>query len=65
MADLGSRHRRDAVSLVMGLLMLGVAGLFLVGDLASGVDLRWAGPVVLIGIGLIGLAASVRRRQPR
>jgi hypothetical protein len=66
MADLGTRHARDAVSLVLGLVFLSVAGLFLLTDLTDvQVDLRWTGPAVLIGIGLIGLMASVRRRGPR
>ncbi len=56
------RHRPDVVSLVFGLLLLAVAGLYLVTDLSSrSVDLRWVTPVVLIGIGVIGLAGSARR----
>jgi hypothetical protein len=58
---LGRRHRRDAVSLVTGLLLLAVAGLFLVSDAGGvAVDIRWLAPVVLIGIGLVGLLASAR-----
>lgn len=65
MADLGKRHQRDAVSLVLGLLLIAVAALFLVHDLGStDLDLRWVSPVVLIGVGVAGLAASVRRRPP-
>ena len=57
-----ARHARDAVSLVMGLLLMAVAGWFLLTDLTDvDVDLRWTGPAVLIGVGLLGLAASVRR----
>lgn len=63
MADLGSRHAPDGVSLVLGLLLIAVAALFLVADISDGgVDLRWVGPVVLIVIGGAGLAASMRRR---
>jgi hypothetical protein len=66
MREPATRHRRDVVSLVMGLLLLAVAGLFLLVDLADRApDMRWAGPLVLIGIGVVGLAASVRRRDPR
>jgi hypothetical protein len=58
------RHPRDVVSLVLGLLVLAVAGLFLLADLGGrSVDLRWAGPVSLITVGALGLAASVRRRS--
>jgi hypothetical protein len=66
MADPGkrlARHAVDAVSLVLGLFLLAVGGLFLATDL-SDVDLRWTAPVVLIAIGLAGLVASVRRREP-
>jgi fatty acid desaturase len=63
MAELGKRHRRDALSLVFGLLMLAVATLFLASDAGgAAVDLRWLAPVVLIGIGLLGLLASTRPR---
>ncbi|MCU1592574.1 MAG: hypothetical protein JWP11_3830 [Frankiales bacterium] len=63
MAERTGRHARDAVSLVMGLFLMAVAGLFLVADLTDqGTDLRWTGPAVLIGIGALGLAASARRR---
>ena len=64
MADLTSRHRRDVVSLVTGLLFMAGAGLFLLTDATqANVDLRWAGPAVLIGVGALGLLASVRRRS--
>ena len=66
MAELGPRHARDAVSLVLGLLLLSVAALYLVHDLSDvHLDLRWVGPALLIGIGLAGLGGSVRRRDPR
>jgi hypothetical protein len=57
-----SRHERDDVSLLGGLLLVLVAGLYLLADLtAVSVDLRWAVPAVLIGGGLAGLAGSLRR----
>jgi hypothetical protein len=64
MAEIAKRHSRDAVSLVMGLLLMAVAGLFLAGD-AGGVDvnLHWMAPVTLIGIGLVGLLASARPKR--
>lgn len=66
MADNPERHGRDAMSLVLGLVLLAVAGLFLLVDLTDrSPDLRWVGPVLLIGIGIAGLAAAVRRREPR
>ena len=54
-------HERDALSLMGGLLLLLVGGLFLLTDLTTlDVDERWIGPGVLIAVGLAGLAASLR-----
>jgi len=51
------------VSLMAGLLLVLTAGLFLVTDLTDlSVDGRWAGPVVLIGVGVVGLLATLRPR---
>ena len=62
MAD---RHDRDVVSLVLGLLLVAVGGVFLLVDLSErSYDLRWVGPAGLIVIGVLGLLASVRRREP-
>lgn len=62
MAD---RHDPDVVSLVLGLLLVAVAGVFLLIDLSDrSYDLRWVGPAGLIAIGALGLLASVRRRNP-
>ena len=58
---LGRRHDRDAVSLVLGLLVVAAAALVLLEDVAGvDLDLRWAGPVVLIVVGALGLLGSVR-----
>lgn len=55
------RHERDAVSLMAGLLMVLLAGAFLVDDL-TGLDLdgRWTAPLVLIVVGAAGLASTLR-----
>lgn len=59
-------HPRDAVSLMAGLLVLLLAGLFLVTDLTDvSVDGRWAGPVVLIAVGAVGLLSTLRSRSGR
>ena len=61
-----SRHERDDLSLVGGLLLVLVAGLFLLTDLTDvSVDLRWGGPAVLVVAGLAGLAGSLRRAAAR
>jgi hypothetical protein len=55
------RHETDFVSLVAGVLFLGVAVTYLVAASADyDVDLRWFGPALLIGLGLAGLAGSIR-----
>lgn len=57
-----SRHELDPVSLMSGLLLLLVSALFLLADLTPvQVDGRWVAPLVLIGVGVAGLAASLRR----
>ena len=58
------RHERDALSLMAGLLLVLVAGVFLVHDLTTlDVDGRWVAPVVLIAVGAAGLLASLRYRS--
>ena len=56
-----SRHERDAVSLMAGLLLVLVGGLYLLTDLTTlDLDARWVAPLVLIAVGVAGLASSVR-----
>ena len=56
-----SRHDRDVLSLMSGLLLVLLAGLFLITDLTDlGVEARWAGPLVLLAVGGAGLAATLR-----
>lgn len=58
------RHERDAVHLMAGVLLVLVAGLFLVDDL-TGVDVdgRWTAPVVLIAVGVAGVLSTLRSRE--
>ena len=57
------RHDRDAVSLMGGLLIVLVAGLFLLTDLTDlSLEGRWAGPVLLLAVGAAGLLATLRPR---
>src|SRR5881409_2400040 len=64
MVEIGKRHPRDAVSLVFGLLLAAVAGLFLLTDLTDvSLDVRWVAPAVLVGVGVLGLLASTRPRR--
>lgn len=57
------RHERDAVSLMGGLLVVLLAGLFLVGDLTDlSLDGRWVVPAVLLAVGATGLVSSLRSR---
>ena len=55
------RHDLDHVSLVFGLAFAGVAIVFLL-DEGTKVSARWAWPVLLIVLGVIGLFASRSRR---
>ena len=55
------RHERDTVSLMAGLLLVLIAGAFLVDDLTGfHVDGRWLAPVVLIAVGAAGLLSTLR-----
>lgn len=58
-----SRHERDLVSLMLGLLTVLLAGLFLVVDMSDvSVDGRWVIPVLFIGVGAVGLLGTLRSR---
>lgn len=61
-----SKHEPDVFSLMAGLLLALIGGLYLLSDLTS-VDLdgRWVGPVVLIAVGLVGLLSTLRRTTRR
>lgn len=54
-------HPRDGVSLMFGVLLVLLAGAFLVDDL-TGLDLdgRWLAPLVLIVVGGVGLLSTLR-----
>ncbi len=56
-----SRHDRDSLSLMSGLLLLLVGGLYLLDDLTGvRVDGDWVLPAGLVLIGLLGLLSSLR-----
>lgn len=58
------RHERDALSLMSGLLLLLLGGVFLLEDLtAVDVDGRWVAPLVLVAVGAAGLVATLRPRS--
>ena len=58
------RHEPDAVSLMAGLLLVLIAGLYLLGDLtAVDLDDRWIWPGALIVVGVAGLASTLRGTQ--
>lgn len=57
-------HPRDTTSLILGLLLLAAGALFLVADTTDAdLDGRWVAPVVLVVIGLAGLASALRPRR--
>ena len=58
------RHERDAVSLMAGLLLVLLAGMFLVDDVTGlDVDGRWVVPLVLIAVGAVGLLSTLRSTE--
>lgn len=59
------RHDRDSLSLMAGLLLLLVGGLYLLDDLSSvRVDGDWVLPVGLVLIGALGLLSSLKAVRP-
>ena len=61
------RHELDLVSLIAGVVFAVIAVTYLV-DAASeeSLELAWLAPVLLVGIGIAGLASAVRGvRTPR
>ena len=60
-----SRHDRDSLSLMAGLLLLLVGGLYLLDDLTTvRVDGDWVLPTGLVLIGVLGLLSSLRSVRP-
>ena len=57
-------HDLDVLSLMAGVAFVGLSLAALLGD-GAGVEARWACPVVLIVVGVIGLAASRRDTRKR
>jgi hypothetical protein len=57
------RHEADAVSLVFGLIFVGLAAGWALAraNLVAIGDLQFAGPILLIAAGAIGLVVSLRR----
>ena len=55
-----NRHQVDATSLISGLVFAGVALVYLVAENSSlEVDVRWALPLALIGLGIGGVVGAV------
>jgi hypothetical protein len=53
------RHDLDATSLIAGLLFVAIGGLFLLDRVdAIALEVRWIWPLLLIGLGIAGLASS-------
>jgi hypothetical protein len=55
------RHDLDLTSLVAGLVFVALAAVYLVGSLTDvHIGWRWVVPLLLIGLGVAGLAGSLR-----
>jgi hypothetical protein len=61
------RHSMDLMSLVTGLLFMGLGIAFGLEQISESIDLDpgWVGAVLLVGLGLAGLASVVSRPTPR
>jgi hypothetical protein len=58
-----SRHPADLLSLVVGLLVLGLGLLLLSGGLGD-IPMEWVGPAVAIGLGVVIVVAARPNRAP-
>ena len=58
-----TRHPADLLSLVAGLLMLGLGLVLLSGGIGD-LPMEWVGPMVAIGLGLLILIAARQERPP-
>jgi len=55
-----NRHQVDATSLISGLVFAGVALVYLVAENSTlEVDVRWALPLALIGLGIGGVVGAI------
>ena len=55
------RHELDLTSLVAGLVFIGIAVAYLIGSYTSlRIDAGWVLPMGLVGLGVAGLAGSLR-----
>lgn len=60
------RHDLDLLSLITGVVFLLVATSHLLGAVAgTDLDLAWLAPVVLVGLGVAGLAGALRAGRSR
>lgn len=58
------RHEPDWTSFLAGLTFCGIAVTYLVGELVGRtLEVRWVAPILLIGLGLAGLAGTVVRAR--
>jgi hypothetical protein len=58
-----TRHPADLLSLVAGLLVLGLGLVLLSGGIGD-LPMEWVGPMVAIGLGLLILIAARQERPP-
>jgi hypothetical protein len=58
------RHEPDWTSLIAGLTFCGIAIAYIGSELTNRtLELRWIAPILLIGLGLAGLAGTVFRAR--
>jgi hypothetical protein len=58
------RHEPDWTSFIAGLTFCGIALAYLGGEITHrSLELRWVAPILLIGLGLAGLAGTLVRAR--
>jgi hypothetical protein len=60
------RHDLDLTSLLVGMVFLGVAAVYIVGQATGAqLDASWLGPLILVSLGLAGFVGGVARSWRR
>jgi hypothetical protein len=60
------RHQPDLTSLIAGITFCVIALAYIGGEITNRTfELRWVAPILLIGLGLAGLAGGVLRARQR
>ena len=61
---MNERHPLDIISLIFGILFLGISVPVLLLDTPLDIDARWALPATVIVVGLLLLGSALRPKRP-